>query len=154
MGADMKRAVVLVTVLGLGLSGCGFGQSRFNPLNWFRQPATTEKAPLYKAPLDKRGLVESITDLKVEPFPGGAIVRVTGLPPTQGYWNASLVALPKDASGKLSFEFRISPPNGGARAGTPPTREIVVATSLTDYKLQDVTAIEVRSATNAMTAHR
>jgi hypothetical protein len=64
------------------------------------------------------------------------------------------VALPNDGSGKLVFEFRISPPVKPAAAGTQPSREVTVATNLTDYKLQDVTAIEVRSATNAMTAHR
>ena len=64
------------------------------------------------------------------------------------------MALPDDGSGKVIFEFRIAPPKTAAPAGTVPSREIVVATSLTDYKLQDVKAIEVRSATNAMTAHR
>jgi hypothetical protein len=150
----MKRAVVLVLVLGLSLAGCGFGRSKFNPMNWWGKPRQGEAVALYVAPVDPRGLVATITLLKVEPYPGGAIVRATGVPPTQGYWDASLVALPNDGSGKLVFEFRISPPATPARAGTQPSREVTVATNLTDYRLQDVTAIEVRSATNAMTAHR
>jgi hypothetical protein len=152
--AGMKRAGVLVVVLGLGLAGCGFGQSKFNPLNWWAKARTGEPVALYTAPVDPRGLVAAITLLKVEPYPGGAIVRATGVPPTQGYWDAALVALPNDGSGKLVFEFRIYPPVTTARAGTQPSREVVVATNLTDYKLQDITSIEVRSASNAMTAHR
>ncbi len=150
----LVTAVVLVTVLGLGLAGCGFGKSKFNPMNWWGKPVQGQAVALYVAPVDPRGLVSQITLLKVEPYPGGAILRATGVPPTQGFWDASLVPLPDDGSGKLIFEFRIAPPVTPAPAGTQPSREVTVATNLTDYNLQNATAIEVRSATNAMTAHR
>ena len=150
----MKRAVVLVTVLGLGLGGCGFGQSKLNPFNWFGKPRSGETVALYTPPVDPRGLVDTITTLKVEPDPSGVIVRATGVPPTQGYWDAALVQLPVDGSGKLIFEFRIAPPAVQTPAGTEPSREVTVATAVSSYTLQDIKAIEVRSAKNAMTAHR
>lgn len=151
----MKRALILVTVLGLGLAGCGFGRSNLNPFNWFGHPARQgTPVAFYTAPVDPRGLVATVTTLKVEPYPGGAIVRATGMPPTQGFWNASLVALPDDGKGHIIFEFRVAPPETPAPAGSQPSREVTVATNLTDYKLQDISAIEVRGAQNAMTAHR
>lgn len=149
----MKRAVVLVTVLGLGLGACG--QSKLNPFNWFGHgPQQGTAVAVFTPPVDPRGLVAQVMALKVEPYPGGAIVRATGVPPTQGFWNASLVELPYDGKGHIVFEFRISRPLTPNPAGTQPSREVTVATNLTDYKLQDINAIEVRSATNAMSAHR
>ena len=159
-GAGMKRAgvlvktAVLVTVLGLGLTGCGFGKSKFNPFNWWSTPQQGTPVALYTAPVDPRGLVDQITLLKIDPYPSGVIVRATGVPATQGYWDASLVALPTDGSGKLVFEFRIAPPLSPAAAGSQPSREVTVATTVTTFNLQDVTSLEVRSASNAMTAHR
>ncbi|MBI1171246.1 hypothetical protein GC209_07575 [bacterium] len=151
----MKRALILVTVVGLGLAGCGLGKSRLNPLNWFgHHPRQGTPVAFYTPPVDPRGLVAQVITLKVEPYPGGALVRATGVPPTQGFWNASLVEVPDDKAGQLVFEFRIAPPKTPAPAGTQPSREVTVATSLTDYKLQDVRAIEVRGAQNAMSAHR
>ena len=148
----MKRAWVLVTVLAL--ASCGFGQSRFNPINWFGPPRVGAPVAVYTAPIDPRGLVATVLTLKVEPYPGGAIVRATGLPPTQGFWDAALVLLPNDGKGHLVYEFRISPPKGQAPVGSQPSREVVVAANATEYQLQGITSIEVRSAANALSAHR
>ncbi len=151
----MTRALIWVTVLGLGLSGCGFGQSKYNPFNWFGHGARVgTPTATFTAPVDRRGLVDQVLTLKVEPYPGGAIVRATGLPATQGFWDAALVPLPDDGKGHIVFEFRILPPKTRAPSGTQPSREVTVAANLTDFALQDISAIEVRSATNAMTAHR
>jgi hypothetical protein len=148
----MKRALILVTLVGFGIAGCG---TKLNPYNWFsHHPTQGTPVAFYTAPVDPRGLVAQVTTLKVEPYPGGAIVRATGVPPSQGYWNASLVAVPDEGKGKIMFEFRIVPPETPTPAGTPTSREVTVATNLTDYKLQDISAIEVRGAQNAMTAHR
>ncbi|MGV8987049.1 MAG: hypothetical protein ACOH2H_12290 [Cypionkella sp.] len=152
----MKRALILVTVLGLGLAGCGFGKSKLNPFNWFGNstPRQGTAVALYKPVVDPRGMIAQILTLKVDPYPGGAIVRATGVPPTQGFWDASLVKLPVEDTGKLVFEFRISPPTTPAPAGTQPSREVTVATDLTDFQLQGISTIEVRAAQNAMSAHR
>lgn len=148
----MKRAWVLVTVLAL--SGCGFGQSRFNPFNWFGPPRSGLPVSIYTAPVDPRGLVATVLTLKVEPYPGGAIVRATGLPPTQGYWAAALVLQPYDGKGHLVYQFRISQPKTPAPAGSQPSRQVTVAANATEFQLQDITSIEVQGAGNALSAHR
>ena len=142
----------MVTVLAL--AGCGFGQSRFNPINWFGPPRVGTPVQIYTAPVDPRGLVDTVLTLKVEPYPGGAIVRASGLPPTQGYWDAALVLLPDDGKGHLVYEFRIAPPKTPATSGSQPSREVTVAVNATDFQLQDITAIEVQGAGNALSAHR
>lgn len=148
----MKRALVLMTVLGLALGGCG--QSKLNPFNWFGKRPAAQPVVEVGNVVDSRGLVDQVLTVKVEPYPGGVIVRATGLPPTQGYWSASLVALPVDEKGKLVFEFRIAPPPKPYPAGTQPSREVTVAGNVTDFTLQSITSIEVRGARNALTARR
>lgn len=149
----MKRALILVTILGLTLSACGLGRSRLNPFNWFKQPVQVEQVPLYTAPADTRGLIDTVQTLKVEPMRGGVIVRATGLPPTQGFWDAALVLVPTDKPGHLAYEFRILPPKGQTQSGTPTSREVTVAISITDFNLDGITSIEVRGAQNALSAH-
>ena len=148
----MKRALVGVMVLGMALSGCGFGKSRLNPFNWFGGPRQGVTVTAYAAPQDTRGLIDTVVTLKVEPYTGGVIVRATGVPPTQGFWDASLVALPMDAKGQLVFEFRIKPPVTPAASGTQPSREITVAASVSSYTLQSVASITVQGARNALKA--
>ena len=148
----MTRVWLLVALLAL--TGCGFGQSRFNPFNWFGPPRVGTPVSIYTAPVDPRGLVATVLTLKVEPYPGGAIIRATGLPATQGYWDAALVLLPDDGKGRLVYEFRISPPKTPAPPGSQPSREVTVAANATEFQLQTITAIEVQGAGNALSAHR
>ncbi len=149
----MKRALILVTIVGLTLAGCGFGKSRLNPVNWFGKRHPSEHVAAYVRPTDPRGLIDTVLTLKVEAIASGVIVRATGLPPTQGFWDASLVALPDDGSGHLVYEFRISPPVTPTPPGTQVSREITAATSITNFKLDGVSVIEVRGAQNALSAH-
>jgi hypothetical protein len=148
----MKRALVGVMVLGLALSGCGFGKSRLNPFNWFGAPRQGAPVATYAAPQDTRGLIDTVVTLNVEPYTGGVIVRATGVPPTQGFWDAALVALPVDDKGQLVYEFRIKPPTTTAAAGTQPSREIAVAASVSTYTLQGISSITVQGARNALKA--
>ena len=151
----MKLPIIAVLVLATALGGCGrLRESRFNPFNWFgpgRQAVVTD---LYVRPDDARALVAQVTALKVEPYPGGAIVRATGVPPTQGYWDAELVAQPLDDKGRLVYEFRVFPPPQPVAAGTPYSRQITVAAALSTIKLQGVTAIVVQGASNALSSGR
>lgn len=150
----MKRALILVTVLGLALTGCG--KSRLNPFNWFPKRQTGENVALYAPPVDSRGLVDRILTMKIEPANGGVILRATGLPPTQGFYDASLVPVddPTGKGGRLIYEFRIKAPAGTAVPGTQPSREVTVATAISNYNLQGISTIEVRAAQNAMSAHQ
>lgn len=139
----MTRALILMSVLGLALTGCSLGK-----------PKAPDPLAAYAKPADTRDLIDTIQTLKIEPIRGGVIVRATGLAPVQGYSDAGLVLLPADGSGHLVFEFRVAPPKGTAPQGTPASRQITAAASLTDFALTGVSVIEVHSAQNTLSAHR
>ena len=151
----MKLPILAVLILATALGGCArLRESRLNPLNWFGPSREAVVTDLYVRPEDPRALVAQVTQLKVEPYPGGAIVRATGVPPTQGYWEAELVAQPLDENGQLVFEFRVFPPVVPATAGTPYSRQITVAAALSTIALQGVTTIVVQGSANALSARR
>lgn len=145
----------LVLGLGLVLAGCGgFRQSRLNPFNWFRKSEPRETIVLPGEKTDPRGLVETVLSMVVEPIPGGAVVRARGLTPTQGWWEAELVARDVDENGVLVYEFRLLPPTGRTDVNTQRSREIDVAIYISDVKLENVREIVVQGATNARSARR
>lgn len=154
----MKRPLLPLTAvltLTLILAGCGgMRDSKINPFNWFKRSEETQKLALPQRPNDTRALVETVLTMQVEEVPGGAIVRATGLPPTQGWWKADLVALPVDENGRLVMEFRLHAPIARAAVGTQPSREVVVALYLSNIKLTDVREIIVQGANNARAARR
>jgi hypothetical protein len=148
-----RRHVVLG--LALGLAGCGgLRDSKLNPFNWFRKSEPRETIVLPGKEADPRGLVEAVLDLKVEPIPGGAIVRARGQAPTQGYWQAELVAQPLTEGGTQVYEFRIFPPTTRADVNTPQSRQVDVAIYISDIKLENVREIVVQGATNARASRR
>ena len=148
-----RRFVVLG--LGLGLTGCGrIGQSKLNPFNWFKKSEPRETIVLPGEKTDPRGLVDTVLSMQVEPIPGGAVVRARGVSPTQGYWDAELVAQDVDENGVLVYEFRLLPPPGRADVNTQTSREIDVAIYISDVKLENVREIVVQGATNARSARR
>lgn len=156
----MKKPLIAAMLTGLVLSGCGFRQSSLNPFNWFgsskpaaASPAVTATAKT-SAPVHE--LVQTVTALSVEQVPGGAIIRATGLPPTQGWWNAGLVAENggKPVKGVLTYRFEITPPATKTRVSTPQSREVTVARLVTDLDLQGVRQITVTGSANARSSRR
>lgn len=147
----LTAALLAVTLL----SACGFGQSRLNPLNWFGRSQPVETGGLLTtAPADPRPLVAQVLTMSIEPYPGGALVRATGLPPTQGFWDGELVALPVDDTGTLVLEFHIFPPIARAGVVNQQSREVTVAYSLSDIKLESISQIIVQGAGNARASRR
>lgn len=147
------RTAVLVSLIAL--SACaGIRNSKVNPFNWFGRSQEAPQAAIPQAPTDDRLLVETVLEMKVEQFQGGAIVRAVGLPPTQGYWDAELVALPRDDSGKLVLEFRVFPPITAAGVVNQQSREVTVGLRLSNIKLDGVTQIVVQGANNARASRR
>ena len=151
----MRLPILAVVILAAVLTGCArVEESRFNPKNWGGPPRAAPVLEVYVRPVDPRPLVGQVTLLKVEPYPGGAIVRATGVPSSQGYWEAELVALPVDEAGRLVYEFRVFPPRVAAVTGTQYARQITVAAAISDIALQGVRTVVVQGADNAMSARR
>lgn len=157
----MRTPVSGLLILALVLTGCGrIRDSRINPFNWFGRSepvavATAEPA-VPGRPGDPRVLVAEVTDMEVARQPGGAIVRATGLPPTQGWWDAALVAenggLPVD--GVLTFRFVVDQPHGATRVSTPQSRAVTAAAWLSDVKLANISQIVVLGAQNSRASRR
>lgn len=154
-----RRAIILTLGTGLVLSGCGFGQSRLNPFNWFRSdPAEETMEPVYlRERRDSRPLVAQVTELSVERTPGGAIIRATGLPPRQGWYDADLVNEDRDGrpiNGELIYSFRARPPIGPTRVSTAQSRELTVAVFVSNTVLASTRSIRVTGALNSRAARR
>ena len=148
----MKKPLLAALSLMMLVSACG---TQLNPFNWFRASEPAAAAPVVLKVEDPRLLAEQITTLKVEPMPGGAIVRATALPPTQGWWSADLVAV-EDASadGQLVYDFRLFPPLEQMAASTPRSRQITAAVFLSDIQLSTVRSITVRGSSNGLSSRR
>ncbi|NRB04985.1 MAG: hypothetical protein HRU30_17175 [Rhodobacteraceae bacterium] len=171
----MRRFIVIGLCGTLVLAGCGFGQSRLNPLNWFGSAqevpvdAELEKVnPLIPtsnglfaslARQDKEYLgspVQSVTSLVIERVPGGAIVRATGLAATAGVYDVQLTAEneEKPVDGVLTYRLEGIEPARVVTIGTQAQRQITAARSLTNQQLAGVRSIRVESASNAQVSRR
>ncbi|MDB5664984.1 hypothetical protein [Cypionkella sp.] len=143
-----------IAILALtAMTACGGFSGRLNPFKWFKRSAPTEVVSV-ETPADPRPLVANVLSMQIDAYPGGAIVRATGLPPTQGYWSAELVPQPVDEKGTLVLEFHVFPPVGAAAVVNQQSREITVAYNLSDIKLQAINQIVVQGASNARASRR
>lgn len=173
----MNKTFTLLVVGALGLSACGFGQSRLNPVNWFGQsrsvPIEGEAAeavnPLIpktgglfsRTPEEKEAYLgrpfEQITTLAIERVPGGAIVRATGLAARQGIYEVQLTPANPDeeaVNSVLTYRLEGIRPTRPTPVGTKPTREVTAARKLTDQQLRGVRSIRVEGVENARVARR
>lgn len=151
----MPARQIFVLPLCIALVGCGgFSDSGLNPMNWFGGSEPRETIVLPETAADPRPLVAEVVSLKVEPMPGGAVVRATGRTPTQGWWKADLIAQPVTENGTLVYEFRLVPPPGPTSVGTPQSRDVTVAVFISDIRLEPVREIVVQGSGNARSARR
>lgn len=150
----MTKLPIAALAAALLLGGCGgFSQSNWNPLNWFGNSQEVAVAAEAATPADPRPLVAQVLSLSIEPYSGGAIVRATGLPPTQGYYDAELV---EDSfeDGRLTYRFVLIPPPVPNRVSTQVSREVTVGTSISRLQLEDVREVVVRGQQNARSTRR
>lgn len=151
----MTRSLTAALIALLVLTSCGkVRDSRLNPFNWFGRSEQTETLQTVQKPADPRPLVADVVSMNVEPYSGGAIVRATGISPTQGYWDAELVEVENDESGHLILEFRLFPPVAEQGVNTPRSREVTVAMTLSPARLENISRITVQGASNARTTRR
>ncbi|SEN02099.1 hypothetical protein SAMN05216227_100670 [Pseudorhodobacter antarcticus] len=150
----MKTPLITALCASLALGACAtISNSRINPFNWFGGSEEVAMVSPDGKPADTRQLVSQVTVLVLEKMPGGVIVRATGLPPVQGFWDAELVARPVE-DGKLTYDFRVFPPIIATNVSTPRSREVTVATYISDIKLAGVREITVQGAANARASRR
>lgn len=153
----MRKPLLAMLVVVLTISACGrIRDSRLNPFNWFgrSEPVAVVQTVDPTVAEDGRQLVAEVTDLVLDRTAGGVIVRAVGLPPTQGFWEAELVARPIDENGVLVYDFRVFPPPGGGDVSTRQSREIVVAAFLSNIRLDSITQISVQGQGNARAVRR
>jgi hypothetical protein len=163
----MKSPLIALVVLSLALTGCGrVRDSRLNPFNWFghsREVATTlaPEGGYAKAIDDYRVPVATVTALEIKQVQGGVMIVAKGLPATQGWWDAELVA-DNDATpvdGGLNYTFLVSQPLPqtavASRVSTPQSREITAGLFISNFKLgDDVRKITVTGTGNARSVSR
>lgn len=148
----MKRSLFAALMMVVLLGAC---QSRLNPFNWFGRSAPVETVLISSAEAaDPRLLVDDVLSLDIESFPGGAIIRAEGRTPTQGYWDAELVARPIETEGVLIYDFRLLPPVERTDVNTQRSRQVAVAVSLSTVKLEGIREIIVQGARNARAVRR
>lgn len=141
----------------VALTGCG--SVSLNPLRWFssgEDRVVLHPQGGFREDVDYRDLVEQVTFVTAEPNLGGILLRATGLPPRQGYWNGELVSrtnfVPVD--GVLELQFRISEPVGSTDVNTPRSREVDVGLYLTRHKLAGVREIKIVGQLNSRSIRR
>lgn len=152
----ITKPLLAALAVTLTISACGrVADSRLNPFNWFGRDRseTVEVAP-EAATRDGRQFVAQVTELAVDPTPGGAIVRAVGVPPTQGFWDAELVRVQTQDPSQVVYEFRVVPPLQRRAVGTVGSREIIAGASLSNIALQGVRSITVVGQSNRRSVRR
>lgn len=151
----MLRSLPVLMVAALTLAGCStIGESRLNPLNWFgpsTAPVVSGTEPLVPpgalaGAADMR-VALTVTGVEVARTDSGALVSVTGLAPAPGYYNAQLTRAGIDGGIlvlRLVAEAPATPVGG--------TREIAVATSVSNTTLAGLTGVRVEGAGGALSA--
>ena len=136
-----------------------------NPMNWFNKNreaavATTPQATEPLVPtrrevivVDSRELIAQVVSAEIAQTPSGAILRATGVAPTQGYFNAELV-LEGIQNGTATYAFRVERPARFEIEGTTASRTITAATLLSADDLNGIRSVIVKAAGNTVTARR
>jgi len=141
------RVPLTAALVGIMVLGACSSPSRLNPLNWFgssrAEVTTLTPEGGFVTELDNRALVGRVLEARIEPAAGGAILRATGLAPTQGWWDPALVA-EDGATGELVYRFVIAAPRSETRISTDASRRVSAAVMLTDRQLDGIRRIVVR----------
>ncbi|MEL7115247.1 MAG: hypothetical protein AAGP08_06570 [Pseudomonadota bacterium] len=138
------------------IAGCGrVAESRLNPFNWFGGSEATQTVTT-TASQQRQNLIVQVTSLRVEQVPGGAIIRATGLPQRQGYFDGRLEPVGREvaAEGVLNYEFLIESPLDQTLVGPETSREVIVGRFVSEQALAGVRQIRVSGRANALSVRR
>ena len=173
----MRISIAVLLITGITLSGCNSWRgSKANPSNWFGKSNNTETSDVASAgeinPLipenadsglfsssnapeeDFSVPVASVTELRIERTPSGAIIYATGLASRQGAFDVRLDLNEDSEENTLEYSFRAIYPEYATPAGTDFSRTLRVAQSLTHQDLAGVNLIRVSSKSNARETRR
>ena len=138
----------------LGLVGCGVGESRLNPFNLLGGDRGERVVAASIARSPERPVVEQVVSASLAPTRGGVIVNATGLPETQGFWEAELVRQPSEDPSVLVLEFQVLPPPVETRVGTQPSREVLTGRRFSAQDLAGIRTIVVAGRLNQRVLRR
>jgi len=159
----------------LALSSCGgWRDSRVNPTNWFGNsreapietdanlnpliPQEEERVSLLgrgdDEEVDNSLPIAVIKDMRIERTSVGAILTVEGEAARNGAYDAQLVPSITQEPGRLEYTFRVNYPKNATYRGTPATRTIRAAVSLSNQDLAGVRVLRVIGKENARETRR
>ncbi|MCJ8139386.1 hypothetical protein [Falsirhodobacter halotolerans] len=146
----MTRPLLALLILGTTLGGC----NRLNPGTWLNSGGDTPAPTQTVVTEDPRPLIAQVTEVEVDRTPNGAIVRATGVAPTEGWYGPALIAQTAQPDGTLILKFHATAPATAMPTGTTTSRQIVAATALTNATLANTRRIVVQGASNALSQAR
>jgi hypothetical protein len=149
----MRIPILLTLLASLVLASCGWRDSRVNPRNWF---GNSRDVPVDTGP-DASVPIGTITELRIEPTPSGAIVYASGIADRQGAFRARLVPDTDDLSavdGVLGFTLRVEYPRDATPVGSEFSRTVHEAYTLSSQTLAQVRTIRVSGERNAKESRR
>lgn len=165
----MRASVTGLLAVTLIVAGCAtVRDSRLNPFNWFGHSREVAAVAEDVNPLlPSRGAfarpeavyegrpIDRITDLTIEPLPGGAVLRASGFAARQGPYAVQLTPVEEASTDEvLVFSFDRVLPRRNTPVGPEQTRAAEVATHLTDLELEGIRVIRVVAARNARELRR
>ena len=103
---------------------------------------------------ETRILIPVVTEVQVDAFNGGVLIKAKGTLDRQGYSNVDLVALNQglpDENGVVTYEFKGDRPESTKAGPTQRSNEVYAGASITALRLAKVKSIRVIAAQNQIT---
>lgn len=176
----MKMTLTVLLVSSFALAGCGgWSDSGLNPGNWFGSsrsvpvddgaPATATEAVNPLIPAKRVGVfrrpdaedvsvpIVSVSELRIEPAPSGAIIYASGIATRQGAFLAELRRVTteeEDKQGILSLSFRVVYPEEPTVVGSEFSRTIHAAYSVNRQELRNIRTVRVVGRENVRESRR
>ncbi|PWJ20860.1 hypothetical protein [Jannaschia seohaensis] len=152
----MRKATLAAGLALLALAGCGGGGESGGGGMGIRAFDFSNNRDVLDELRARLGepLVDQVVSMELSPTPGGVIVSAVGLPPTQGFWDATLVRVPTDEAATLLLEFRLLPPVEPRPVGTQPSREVLAGTFLSRQDLAGIRTVAIQAQRNRATSRR